>query len=157
MDVLATAFDEPEVELSGAFIHGAWLQVALFIASARHHLGIVAGSEKLVGGGEFLQRDGTLVDLDPILAQKLNNALAGDAVKEGAVDGRRVNGLVLDHEKISVRELSDVADRVDHYARIKPFLIGFVDTARYVWIEATGLGFRRRHVPGRAAKRALAG
>src|SRR5258706_14786177 len=79
------------IELARLAVERPRLQRALIDAGHRRELGIVAGREDLVGALEIRIAEGLLDDRHAGVAQERDHALAGDAVGEGPLGGRRPN------------------------------------------------------------------
>ena len=116
------------------------------------HLGVVAGGKQFIGVPDVGEGDGPLDHFRARIAQQLDDPLAGDAVEEGAVDGRCVDHPILGQEQVGVGEFGDMAVGVEHDGGVETLLPGLGHATPDIGIEARGLGLGRGLVRGRAAE-----
>src|SRR5260221_6494069 len=148
----SAAMGEVPVELAGAGVDWAGLQVALLHPGDRQHLAVIAGREDLVGGEHLGEFEAALAYRGAGVAQELDDALPRHPGEEGAVGDRRMSDAVLDAEDVRGGELGDVALEIEHHGVVEAAAERLGDGARAVGIEARGLGVGRRHVGRRPAE-----
>ena len=145
------AAGELEVERARLLIDMPGLIVALLDPGDRQHLAVVAGREHLVGVQDVRLGQRRLLDLGAGLAQQPDHALAGDAVEEGAVAGRRHGDAVLGDPQVGGRELGDVGRGVERDRVVEAAPCRLDQSALHVGVEAARLGVGRRRVARRSA------
>ena len=96
-------------------------------------------------------RDRALMDLHASLLEQGNHALAGDAVQEGAVGDRGMDGAILGHEQVGGGELGHVADRVQNHAISEARVVGFLQSPPGIGVERCSLGIGRGLIRRRTA------
>src|SRR5579872_576025 len=115
-------------------VEGTEWERSLANAGYRNHLGIIAGSENLVGFFEILVSQRFLDNSYALIAQEPDYSLPRDASQKRSIGKRGKNNSVLRHKNVGRCQFRNVAQHVANNRVIEASRVRLENAARVVWV-----------------------